>query len=350
MEYICENCNKKFNEDYRKIKIGNPRFCSFSCSQSFSSKQKKLYIRGPRKKDTLVYKCQYCNNEYIGLISLKVHEAKCLKNPKNKDNKFICKFCNKQFFLKEHLSNHQKYCIENPDRIIRKGHPVSKETKIKISQGMKLAAKEGRNKGWATTRTNESSKSYPELWFSQVIENELKDKNYIYNMPFFTWKLDFAWPLKKICIEIDGSQHFLLKNQKESDKRKDIKLLAEGWTLIRGDWVTIFKNPKEFITLVKNTVDSTNNLYDKIQINKKIYYIDKSLHLNEDKAKKSYIPKSSQEDRKNYLSQQTWEERKNRILTCGVDLTKWGYMSKVITKTGLSKRQVEDTIKKFQLK
>lgn len=349
MKYICKNCKKEFSEDYRKIKIGNPRFCSFSCSQSFSAKRKRLSVK--KEKDTSVYQCQYCNKDYIGHISLKVHESKCLENPRNKGNLYICKFCNKEFSLKENLSNHQKYCLGNPNRIIRKGHPVSEETKRKISEGMKTAAKEGRNKGWATTKNKESLKSYPEIWFSKVIENEIEDKNYIYNMPFFTWKLDFAWPLKKICVEIDGSQHLLLENQKESDKRKDSKLESEGWTLIRGDWTTIFSNPKGFIDLVKKSIDSVDNLYKEIKINKKIYYIDESLHLKMESIKKaSYIPETSNEDRKNYLSQQTWEERKNLILTCGVDLTEWGYMSKVISKTGLSKRQIEKTIKKFHLR
>lgn len=68
---------------------------------------------------------------------------------------------------------------------------------------MKKAAAQGRNKGWAATRTK--GKSYPEEFFIKVIENEFADKNYKFNLPFYTWKLDFAWPSKKICIEIDGA-------------------------------------------------------------------------------------------------------------------------------------------------
>jgi very-short-patch-repair endonuclease len=47
--------------------------------------------------------------------------------------------------------------------------------------------------------------SYPEKWFMCVIKNEFKDKNFVREYPFIKYSLDFAWPHKKICIEIDGS-------------------------------------------------------------------------------------------------------------------------------------------------
>lgn len=135
------------------------------------------------------------------------------------------------------MTLHEKHCKLNPNRVIYKGHPVSEETKNKISKSMHKAALEGRNKGWSTTKSGPQHKSYPEKFFTKVIENEFDDKDYEYNKQFFTYKLDFAWEDKKKCIEIDGSQHERLIEQKESDKRKDKKTSRK--------WLASFKNKME---------------------------------------------------------------------------------------------------------
>ena len=42
-----------------------------------------------------------------------------------------------------------------------------------------------------------------------------------------------------------------------------------------------------------------------------------------------------------------WIERKNLILNSGVNLTKFGWVGKVINATGLTKRIIENTVKRF---
>ena len=42
-----------------------------------------------------------------------------------------------------------------------------------------------------------------------------------------------------------------------------------------------------------------------------------------------------------------WNRRKDLILTCGIDLTQFGWVDKVIKCTGLSKRMIENTLRKF---
>ena len=121
---------------------------------------------------------------------------------------------------------------------------------------MHKAAIEGRNRGWITTKSGPQHKSYPEEFFTKVIENEFNDKSYIYNFPFFTWKLDFAWIAKKRCIEIDGSQHERDSKLHESDIRKDAKLEVEGWKILRIRWIDLFHNTKEKIAEAKKFIDS----------------------------------------------------------------------------------------------
>ena len=48
------------------------------------------------------------------------------------------------------------------------------------------------------------------------------------------------------------------------------------------------------------------------------------------------------------LTENEWEERKNTIITCGVDLTKYGWKSMVERVTTLTKRQISNTIKHYK--
>lgn len=250
------------------------------------------------------------------------------------------------------MSVHEKYCKMNPNRENYIGHPVSEETKKKLSISMHKAAIEGRNKGWTTTRCGPKKKSYPEEFFTKIIENEFNDKDYLYNVPFYTWKLDFAWPHKKLCIEIDGSQHERDEIQKESDIRKDKKLIECGWKILRIKWLDMFHNTQDYIKQAKEFIDNgiiitcepyINPIKIKKEINKK------------KKSKKEKIKKESKylKDKiigrynSNILSEEIWTQRKNTILNCGIDLMKFGWVEKVITKTGYTKRIIENTIKHF---
>lgn len=138
---------------------------------------------------------------------------------------------------------------------------VSQATKQKISNSMKKAHAEGRAHNIGQSRWN-NIPSYPELWFMQVIENEFSDKNYKREFPFFQYSLDFAWPDKKFCVEIDGEQHYRdtidSKKQQERDQKKDRLLKEHGWHEIRIPWKTICLSPHEFIQFVKTALDSAN--------------------------------------------------------------------------------------------
>lgn len=75
-------------------------------------------------------------------------------------------------------------------------------------------------------------------------------------MLFYQYRLDFAWPHKKLCIEIDGSQHERDLKQKESDIRKDKKLIENGWKVLRIKWIDLYNNPKYYIEQAKEFINS----------------------------------------------------------------------------------------------
>ena len=126
------------------------------------------------------------------------------------------------------------------------GKNTSEETKLKISDSMKMAHQEGRAWNIGSSRWIYVP-SYPERFFMEVIENEFTDKNYIREYPFSIYSIDFAWPDKKLAIEIDGDQHERFSSYKERDIKKDNLLKSNGWKVLRIKWKDLFSDTKEYI-------------------------------------------------------------------------------------------------------
>ena len=128
----------------------------------------------------------------------------------------------------------------------RRGKNQSKEMKNKISEGMKLAHKEGRAWNIGMSRWN-NEPSYPEKFFMKVIDNEFNDKTYKTEYSIGIYSADFAWVHLKKVIEIDGEQHERFEDYKERDIRKDEFLKQESWEILRLDWKGFYNNPKKYI-------------------------------------------------------------------------------------------------------
>jgi very-short-patch-repair endonuclease len=132
------------------------------------------------------------------------------------------------------------------------GRIIDYSTREKISESMKIAHKEGRAHNIGQSRWN-NEMSYPEKFFTLVIENEFTDKKYINEFPVGIYSIDFAWVDKKRAIEIDGDQHEK-PDYKTRDKRKDKKLNEEGWKVLRIKWKDLYENTKEWIQIAKEFI------------------------------------------------------------------------------------------------
>lgn len=256
---------------------------------------------------------------------------------------FECPFCKEKFFHKtKSLKNrHINHCVCNPDRKTYVGHSWSDEDRKRISERMKKAFKEGRATGWHKRKTG--TQSYPEKWFEGVIENEFFDKNYESEFHVGKYRLDFAWPEKMRYIEIDGNQHDLEERSK-SDLIKDEFCKSQGWSCLRLKWRYICQNSKEAVELAKNFID--NGCVSEIKwVDKKQAHKEKLESLKkEGRVDCNGNPTSS------CLTLEVWEERKRLILNSNVDLCKFGWLTKVMKATGLTKKVVYNTISKFNLK
>jgi predicted transcriptional regulator of viral defense system len=58
-------------------------------------------------------------------------------------------------------------------------------------------------------------------------------------------RADFAWPDRKIVVETDGRKTHGTRQSFESDRRRDQRLTAAGWTVIRTTWRQLTQRPHE---------------------------------------------------------------------------------------------------------
>lgn len=71
-------------------------------------------------------------------------------------------------------------------------------------------------------------------------------------------RADFAWPEKRIVVETDGHKTHGTRQAFESDRRRDQRLTAAGWTVIRTTWRQLKHRPHELQrTLLKLLTTAT---------------------------------------------------------------------------------------------
>ena len=216
--------------------------------------------------ENIVIKCEFCDREFGTKNACNSHRGKCKQNPNAKSKPKSEKWLEAMHARKGHGTNQytkakalvkEKPVLSEKTRQKLKDHCrhiMSDDTKQKISASMKKAHAEGRAHNIGECRWN-NEPSYPEKWFMKVLKNEFgfeKDKDYKTEFSFHRFSLDFAWPEKKVCIEIDGEQHERFQEQKDRDVEKDKLLKEEGWMELRKSWKDIYNNPKVFIEETRN--------------------------------------------------------------------------------------------------
>ena len=262
--FKCENlkCNKEHDGSY-----GSGRFCCKACSQAFNSSHVKKYATrdelikrnfGNKPAEYGQWKCKCCNSIFLNRKLLQQHNKEMHLNSNHKKyswnrgkTKETC-----ESIAKGVQTLKVKY---KSGKLVAafKGMHHSDKTKQQLSNAMKKAHAEGRANNFALSRHSCGEVSYPEKWFMTVIKNEFDDQNYIKEYPFIKYSLDFAWPHKKICIEIDGSQHYdkRFQNRIEHDIKRDLFIKSKGWKILRLRWTYVLKQKKYWIRVAKKFVD-----------------------------------------------------------------------------------------------
>jgi len=205
--------------------------------------------------------CKFCNRESSTKGGSTIHQNRCHSNPnrrKPSDKWYATMNKRKGSGQNQYTKHGSDWVMSDETRKkladANRLRTPSEDTKAKISESMIKAHAEGRAWNIGKSRWN-SKPSYPETFFMRVIENEFSDKQYVQEYPIGVFSCDFAWVHKKKCIEIDGEQHYRFEEYVERDKRKDAKLLSEGWEVLRINWKECFSDPKKLIQTAKEFID-----------------------------------------------------------------------------------------------
>lgn len=209
-----------------------------------------------------VFKCPKCEKEYFSKKAFASHKGKCGKVCLNQYSKAKLLGLEKPSLSEEsrrkiskantgekNPSKRKEVRAKISSKMSGKNNPACREdVRAKISESMKRAHQENRA-GTFPTRKN-CEHSWPERWLIGVLEKEfgfIENKDYETEFYFHKQFLDFAWPKRKLCIEVDGEQHKRFQDRVEADKRKNENLKKEGWRLLRLDWSYVCNNTQESV-------------------------------------------------------------------------------------------------------
>lgn len=289
------------------------------------------------------------------------------------DNLFECKKCQKQFtkfgignhYWRSHtkdgklhnpLKNGNKTTwnkgltketderVRNASLLISKalkgkvGKKHSNETKLKLSKIRKEYLKDNNISRWNILR---NQKSYPEKVFIEIV-NSLNIKSHDIISEYFEegYFIDFAFinNSDKVAVEIDGSQHFEIKDRVKSDKKKDRILKLNGWRVFRivaNDLIKKKFDIKEFKNfLLKNNKDNLKSYKKK--------FTDFIKHKELKNLEKDKIKLEKQKIGLNKI-----EERKQLILNSNIDFNKKHWKSKLSRLLKISVSQVSRFTNKY---
>lgn len=245
-KYKCKYCNKEFKRPcglaiHEKTCKENPNrepLKNHKCGFAIYWNKNK----GKPKKEVIdIQYCHYCGKECKNANSLRNHERLCKENPNHQESSWI-KFNHERGAWNKGLSKETDERIKKSSTTLKKryefgelispqkGKHHTKEEKQNLSKKMKDFLSKNPDKNIYIKYHHSKGDSYPEKYFKEFFDkNNIEYKQNYYQSGYF---LDFAWPDKKIYLEIDGEQHYFDKRIVEHDKIRTQNLLNNGWRCI----------------------------------------------------------------------------------------------------------------------
>lgn len=216
-------------------------------------------------------------------------------------------------------SESSKLGHKNPDR-----YKHTEETKAKIrAKRINYLKKHPFENSWRRTNV-----SYIEKIFISLIEKNLLANKFeiVHEFSVFPYYLDFAFLNIKLDVEIDGSQHWRIKERIESDKKRDELLISKGWKVYR---IPEFKIKQQFCEIEKDLLLYLNNFESQPKIlsfGNGIIEYEKIRELKLKKInEKRDINKINRDERvKIRLSQKT-----EKLNQANIDFSKFGWLRKL---------------------
>ena len=284
--------------------------------------------------------CPLCKQHFTIRRDLELHK-KCVHRSGQshkcivvRDN-YKCNFCGKVLYASSKgIKLHELYCALNPNRkILNCDYLNNPEYRRRRSEQQK----ERHRLGLATSfaKRDKVAHSYPEQWLIAVLLNNFNMRegvDYVTELPFHRYFLDFAWVDRRLCIEMDGNSH-LMPERRISDAKKDALLRENGWKLLRVKWGYALKYKEDTVNRIEAFLKGSGD------VSFPLYKTEMEKQMDE-----ARINARLKEIYREYFDR-VWSERKEKILNSGVDLNTFGWVSEVTNKTGLTRRQIYLTVK-----
>lgn len=305
--------------------------------------------------NNIVWKCKTCGLEFSSKSKLDKHR-KDSGEAKPRDKSKVCPLCGEHYETTKR--QHSLICKALPHG----PHHWTEEEKKYLSEKRKEYLRNHPDEHpW-----KQSSK------FKSVPCEKLKDDLRKYGIPFLeeqglanieeNYSIDIVIPEIRLGIEINGNQHYDTKTGKLKpyyQKRHDI-IEAAGTKLLEIHYTKVYDN--EFIMRLCSQLDDklpSKQLCESLcRFESCQPYFDAKAKREAVKQEKLLLLQKAKEEghldrngrlNNNMVSFKELEERKRLILEAGIDLKKFGWVGKVSEKTGLSKHQIEDVVKHFNL-
>ena len=305
------------------------------------------------------YKCEKCELTFNTIQSKSQHIRKCNLTKEIIENIRIDYYQN-NFSFNEIISKYKitrqqfnriilkKRNLKEASVLAHKKYPqkhteVAKE-KIRIKRYEHLIKV---NSEGAWKRRNERKMSYLEEWFydNVIIKYSLEQKYDVINeYAFYPYFIDFAFLNIKLAIEMDSQYH---ANRVEHDKKKDQKLIDNGWKVYRIQWYDIKKDGtiEKFLDFLENIESKEPKMYGEYVLKYKEIKVEKEKSI---KVKKEKVKSNLSFLRKIHY-QKVYEERKQIILNSGIDFSKYGWVEKTKKLLNLSHSEIIRFMKKHMI-
>ena len=317
-----------------------------------------------------IWPCPFC--EYVGVSRRDFQRHKVdVHKGKATHRKFLfasggnCKFCNKPFKRMCELKAHEARCFSNPDRIEYNSHSQSKESREKISK----TAKMNKRSGGYRIGSGRGKRGYYKGYYC---DSSWELAYVIYNIDH---GIEFQRNHRKFPYIFEGEEHEFMPDWKIGNKYVEIKgYWTKQWQakldqfpkseileIITKNEIRPYleyvenKYGKDFISLYENNENYRKKIKRKKIKRKKIKKSVVKIH----KISKKELAKiqnelnnvnkdSSGRFNHSILPEKEWEHRRDLILNSGIDIKKFGWVSKIKNKTKLSQRVIEDTMIHFK--
>lgn len=174
------------------------------------------------------------------------------------------------------------------------------------------------------------------------------------------FSIDIFIPKIKLGIEVNGNQHYDDNgNLKQYYQERHNLIESTGIKLLELHYANCYKD--ETIELLWRNWNLNCLLNSKIcefESRQQYTFIEaKTLKAKKEKehfekfesARLNETLRCDGRISNNKISKETWEHWKELILLSNVDLAKYGWVSKVVKVTGLSRKQIRNTVRKFKI-